>query len=54
MADQNRVALSGFHVELSEEEREQYDGYYIGVVAVHRVSKLKLLNWSGWQLRGKE
>ena len=54
MADQKRVALSGFHVELSAEEWEQYDGYYIGVIAVHKVSKLKLLNWSGWQLRGKE
>lgn len=53
MADQTKVALSGFHVEISAEEWEQYDGYYIGMIAVHRVSKLKLLNWSGWQLRGK-
>ena len=54
MADQTKVALSGFHMELSAEEWEQYAGYYIGVIAVHKVSKLKLLNWSGWQLRGKE
>lgn len=54
MADQTKVALSGFHVEFSADEWEQYDGYYIGVIAVHKVSKLKLLNWSGWQLRGKE
>ncbi len=54
MADQRNVALCGFDVELSKEEWEQLDTCYIGVIAVHRVSKLKLLNFSGWQLRGKE
>lgn len=54
MADQKNVALCGFDVELSEKESMQLEGYYIGVIAVHRVSKLRLLNFSGWQLRGKE
>ena len=54
MTDQRNVALCGFDVELSEEEWELLDTYSIGVIAVHRVSKLKLLNFSGWQLRGKE
>ena len=54
MEDQRNVALCGFDVELSREEWEQLDAYFIGVIAVHKVSKLKLLNFSGWQLRGKE
>ncbi len=54
MADQRNVALCGFDVEISKEEWEQLNTYYIGVIAVHKVSKLKLLNFSGWQLRGKE
>lgn len=54
MADQRNVALCGFEIELSKEEWEQFDAYEIGIIAVHRVSKLKLLNFSDWQLRGKE
>ena len=54
MADQRNVALCGFDVEISKEEWERLNTYYIGVIAVHKVSKLKLLNFSGWQLRGKE
>lgn len=54
MADQRNVALCGFDLELSKVDTEQFNGYYIGVIAVHKVSKLKLLNFSGWQLRGKE
>lgn len=54
MADQRNVALCGFDVELLKEDWKQLDTYYIGVIAVHKVNKLKLLNWSGWQLRGKE
>ncbi len=54
MADQRNVALCGFDVEVSKEEWNRLDGYFIGIIAVHKVSKLKLINWSGWQLRGKE
>lgn len=54
MPDQKNVALCGFDVALSEEEKRKFTGYFVGVIAVHKVSKLKLINWSGWQLRGTD
>ena len=47
--DQKNVALCGFHVHLSEEEaaKLQKDAEYrVGVLAVHKINKGKLLNWS--------
>lgn len=54
MADQRNVALCGFEVEIPKEDIEIYKAYHVGVIAVHKVSKLKLINFSGWQLRGKD
>lgn len=53
MPDQKNVALCGFALEISAEEKLTAE-YQIGMIAVHKVSKLKLLNFSGWYLRGKE
>lgn len=50
MPDQTNVALCGFHVQLPEAEKEKLDKgmeYAIGVLAVHKINKGKLLNWSG-------
>ena len=50
MADQINVAMSGFHVCIeggAEKYFEKGASYRIGVMAVNRVNKGKLLNWSG-------
>ena len=49
LPDQKYVALSGFHVQLAETELKKLEPgreYRIGVLAVHRINKGKLLNWS--------
>ena len=46
LPDQKNVALGGFRVSRNEEELEP-GIYRIGVMAVHRLSGLKLLGWSG-------
>jgi len=49
MADQESVALCGFHIQFSEDSLKtlQAGPYQIGVMAVHKINKGKLLNWSG-------
>lgn len=50
MKDQHNVALCGFHLQLSSEECTKLaedTEYRIGVMAVHKINKGKLLNWSG-------
>jgi len=53
MPDQKNVALCGFAIENGEDVALS-DEYQIGMIAVHKISKIKLLNFSGWYLRGKE
>ena len=53
LPDQRNVALCGFAVRL-ETEKELSSEYQIGMIAVHKVSKIKLLNFSGWYLRGNK
>ena len=53
LPDQRNVALCGFAVRL-ETEKELSSEYQIGMIAVHKVSKIKLLNFSGWDLRGNK
>ncbi len=50
--DQKNAALSGFEVELPREGVVLSKEYEIGVIAVHKLSKLKLLRFSGRHLRG--
>ena len=50
MSDQTNVAMAGFHVSIegaAEKFFEKGTAYRIGVMAVNRVNKGKLLNWSG-------
>ncbi len=49
--DQKNVAMSGFEVVLSKEDTILSKEYEIGVIAVHKVSKLKLLSFSGRHLQ---
>lgn len=53
LPDQKNVALGGFRVSRGEENLKP-DIYRIGVVAVHRISGLKLLGWSEKCLRVTE
>ena len=53
MPDQKNVALCGFAIEVDENAALTSE-YQIGMIAVHKISKMKLLNFSGWYLRGKE
>ena len=49
MADQSHVALCGFHVHFGENAGKKLvkgAEYRIGVLAVHKINKGKLLNWS--------
>lgn len=46
LPDQKNVALGGFCVK-NPGENLKAEEYKIGVMAVHRISRLKLLNWSG-------
>ena len=46
LPDQKNVALGGFRVSRGEENLKP-DIYRIGVLAIHRISGLKLLGWSG-------
>ncbi len=50
--DQKNVALSGFEIKLPEGKDALSEEYEIGVIAVHKLSKLKLLCFSGRHLRG--
>lgn len=50
MSDQRNVALCGFQLHFSEEEMVKLSKgiqYRIGVMAVHKINKGRLLNWSG-------
>ena len=50
LPDQKNVAMSGFYVRLAEEECKKLirgRAYRVGVMAVHKINKGKLLNWSG-------
>lgn len=53
MPDQKNVALCGFAIEVDENAALTFE-YQIGMIAVHKISKMRLLNFSGWYLRGKE
>ena len=47
--DQKNVALCGFHVHISKEETakpQENAEYRVGVMAVHKINRGKLLNWS--------
>ena len=55
MADQTNVALCGFHVRLDRKTLEKLKKdveYRIGVMAVHRFGRGRLLNWSGRYFKG--
>ena len=55
MADQTNVALCGFHVRLDRKTIEKLIKdveYRIGVMAVHRFGRGRLLNWSGRYFKG--
>ena len=50
MADQENVALCGFHLCFSQEtlkEMKPKGPWQVGVMAVHKMNKGKLINWSG-------
>lgn len=47
--DQKNVALCGYHVALSQDQEEKLEAgaaYQVGVLAVHKITKGKLANWS--------
>ena len=50
LPDQKNVAMSGFYIRLTDEECKKLNPgrtYRVGVMAMHKINKGKLLNWSG-------